>query len=78
MLEVACSEVMKIAPDSEDLVGSIKRIGQHPEARQFAALLTDSVANVSYADGHLHESEVEWSMLLGETLCAIRDGRTIA
>ena len=68
MFEQAQRNAGRIAPDGEDFVASLARLGRHPEARQLGRLMSDCLTNITLADGNLHADEIEWSTLAGEAL----------
>lgn len=68
MYEQAVRNAGRIAPDGEDLVTSLKRLGQHPQARELGRLMLSSVAEVTAADGELHADEIEWAGLVQDVL----------
>ena len=70
-VEAALKNSAKIAPDGEDLVTSLERIGRHPEARQVSRLILDCMGKITMADGFLHPDEVEWSDVVQRYLVAI-------
>lgn len=57
-----------IAPDGEDFVNALRRLGQHPERKQLIRLLLQSIGDVNAADGLFHCEEVEWSRLVEDAL----------
>jgi hypothetical protein len=68
LFEQAQRNAGRIAPDGEDFVNSLERLGHHPEARQLGRLMSDCLSNITLADGKLHSSEVEWATLASDVL----------
>lgn len=67
----ALKNIGKIAPDGEDLVKSLDRVGRHPERKQVSRLLLDCIGKVTMADGHVHADELEWGAIAQRYLTQI-------
>lgn len=68
MFEAAVRNAGKIAPDGDDFVNSLERLGRHSEAAKLSRLLLESVSNVTLADGHYAAQEIEWVEVVTDTL----------
>ena len=68
VLARALKNIGKIAPDGEDFVTALERIGRHPEAKQVSRLIIGCMDKVALADGALHANELEWSAVAREYL----------
>lgn len=59
----ALKNICKIAPDGDDLVTSLERVGRHPESKQISRLILDCIGKVTMADGEIHADELEWGAI---------------
>lgn len=75
MYDSAVANAGKIAPDGEDFVTSLERMGRHPEADKLSRLVLESVSNVVLADGRYAAAEIEWVEVVTETLKAMAGPR---
>ncbi len=58
----------RLAPDADDFLAALVRIGKHPDRALLATMILDAAADVMAADGRMATEELHWFLPVSEAL----------